>query len=462
MHSPHDSKSTSTAIATSTSTITTVTVSEVSQPELAAGQRQHGYFMGFLTTPHTLAGLTQIPSTYYQQDELRFLSDASVSDISASQNDPLEAHSTYITATFGDDHQRRSARSLSLSNEPARSQKSSQLVDDIVPILREEQSPDRTDKLIMNSGDETMPFQCRYEGCGRKYALKAHLQAHFVIHTSDSKFRCYAGDCTGTVRFCDKRALTRHIRARHTFERPYQCEICKKWYRRTDYLKFHKEHVHSPKKEKKSPKKQSVSKSSSAASTSTITSGNSQPESTQIPEADQQFSGLRLLAEVSTSQANPFEALATHQTVSFEDEQVTTGIARDHNLPSDQHLAKQSPDPIDTNKWIILDKSQERPYRCGFPECDKNYKSRRHLKRHFIVHTGVSNYGCTYPECVGKKYFRDHAMLSRHIISTHSLEKPFQCDRCNKRFKRKERCTYHKKHVHSREHEQKSPKRKRK
>ena len=347
MHSPHDSKSTSTAIATSTSTITTVTVSEVSQPESAAEQRQQGYFIGFLTTAHTLAGLTQIPSTYYQQDELRFLSDASVSNISASQTDPLEAHTTH-TVTFGDDHQGRSARSLSLFNEPARSQKSSQQVDDIVPIVREEQSPDRTDKLIMNSGDETMPLQCGYEGCGKKYIRKAKLQEHIVKHFNDSKLRCYAGDCTGTVKFRDKRALTRHIRVRHTFEKPYQCEICKKWYRRIDYLKFRKEHVHSPKKKKKSPKKQSVSKSSSATSTSTITSGNFQPESTQIPEADQQFSGLRLLAEVSTSQINPFEALATHQTVSFEDEQVTTGIARDPNLPSDQHLAKQSPDPIDT------------------------------------------------------------------------------------------------------------------
>ena len=68
----------------------------------------------------------------------------------------------------------------------------------------------------------------------------------------------------------------------------------------------------------------------------------------QIAAHYHQQDGLKLLAEVSTSQINPFEALATHQTVSFEDEQVTTGIARDPNLPSDQHLAKQSPDPIDT------------------------------------------------------------------------------------------------------------------
>ena len=44
------------------------------------------------------------------------------------------------------------------------------------------------------------------------------------------------------------------------------------------------------------------------------------PESPYISAGDQQFAGLRLLAEVSTSQINPFEALATHQAVTFGDE----------------------------------------------------------------------------------------------------------------------------------------------
>ena len=41
------------------------------------------------------------------------------------------------------------------------------------------------------------------------------------------------------------------------------------------------------------------------------------PESVHIPTANHHFSGLRLLAEVSTSQIDPFEALAAHQTVTF-------------------------------------------------------------------------------------------------------------------------------------------------
>ena len=125
MHCSHVSKSISTVTAaTSTSTATTVSISRVSQRESAARQREQGYFMGLLTTPHTPEELTEILSNYYQQDELRHLSDTSVSDISASQTDPFDALTTYITATFEDDQQGRSASSLSLSNEPSRSQKS--------------------------------------------------------------------------------------------------------------------------------------------------------------------------------------------------------------------------------------------------------------------------------------------------------------------------------------------------
>ena len=43
------------------------------------------------------------------------------------------------------------------------------------------------------------------------------------------------------------------------------------------------------------------------------------PESRHIPAAEQTFAGLRLLAEVSASQVDPFQALATHQSVTFND-----------------------------------------------------------------------------------------------------------------------------------------------
>ena len=200
------------------------------------------------------------------------------------------------------------------------------------------------------------------------------------------------------------------------------------------------------------------------------------PESTHTV-AEHQFTELRLLAEASTSQieVDPFEELAIHQTVTFDDDNqgqsasslsLANEASRSHksSQPVDGVLPivreEQNPDP--TDEWIIVDKSQARPFKCGYPGCDGDYRYRHHLRRHFVKHTGTSKFKCPHPECVGNEYFGDNTLLKRHIATKHTLDKPFQCARCNKRFMRKENLKYHREHVHSPENEQKSPKRKKK
>ena len=297
---------------------------------------------------------------------------------------------------------------------------------------------------------------------------------HFIKHTGTSKFKCPRPECVGNEYFRDGAVLKKHMAAKtHTRDRPVRCDKCNRRFMRKENLEYHMAHVHSPKAKNNSPKLQSVSESSSAtttantANTSTMTSGVSQPElaarqrqqgsyvgiSATIdtpepiptPEANQQFSGLRLLADVSTSQINPFEALATHQSGILEDVAMTTRITRGPNLPGDQNLAERSPDP--TDEWIIVDKSQEKPYRCGYPGCDKSYLKRYFLKVHFVRHTGKSKFKCPHPECAGGVYYRDRATLKRHMF-IHTSEKPFQCDLCEERFGRKDHLKSHRKNVH--------------
>ena len=142
---------------------------------------------------------------------------------------------------------------------------------------------------------------------------------------------------------------------------------------------------------------------------------------------------------------------------------LSAGTAENPNLPSDQPLAGPSPDPAD--EWITLDKSQARSYICGYLGCDMSYLKRHHLIRHLIMHTGTSSFRCPHPKCadkgVSKEYFRDSSTLRRHIV-IHSLEKPFQCERCDKRLKRKDILKSHWENLHSPETEKKSPKRKKK
>ena len=393
MQSSRVPKSSSTVSATGTS----VTVSRVSQPDLVARQRQQGSFVGLSTTIHTPeSALT--PATYHQHDEQGLLSETSTTQIN-----PFEAPATDLAVTFGDDHQGQSASSLSLSSEPSRSQKSSQPVDD-VPIVREEQGPDSTDKWIMMIGDnKKQPFKCGFESCGRKYSKKEYLRAHLVTHIGDSKLRCRLGDCAGKAIYPNTRALARHTHVHHTFERPFKCELCHNRFRRADHLKTHIERMHYTKSKKKSPKRHSdFIKSSSAAnatitaSTSTMTSRFSQselaaeqrqqgsfadlsktvrtPEPTLIPATYYQQDELGLLSDISVSdisslQLDPFEILATHQSVTFENQDQFQEQKQldEFPLPFDELLqpvddfdpmASEAPD--DVNLSILPNKNDER------------------------------------------------------------------------------------------------------
>ena len=465
MYSPHVSGSTTTA------TTTIVTVSRNSQPELAAEQRQQGFFVGLSTTVHTPESIL-IPVTYHQQNERGLLP-----EIGTTQIDPFEALATHQAVTFDYDDHRQSASSLSLSIE------SSQSVEDVVPTVREEQSHDLTDKWIMMSGDEKKPFHCGYEGCGKKYIRKTSLRKHFLTHTGDSKFRCYSGDCAGKV-VCDVRELTQHMRAKHTLERPYRCELCNKRFKRSDNLKRHMDHVHFIKSKKRSPKRHSVSKSSSAtttantASTSTMTSGISQPElaagqrqqgsfvdlsktvykpePTLIPATYYQQDELGLLSgisvsDLSSSQFDPFGILATHQSVTFEDqnqfqeqEQLDVfPLPFDELLqPIDDFNLMASEDPDDVNISILPNKNDERISNrttMSIPKHESLPPNNDHFRQAL---TGIK------PEAVG--ITGDPNLPSHHqayqrpetdkwIILTGDKTRPFKCgyEGCGRKYSKK-------------------------
>ena len=123
---------------------------------------------------------------------------------------------------------------------------------------------DPIDKWIVLTGDKKRPFKCGYEGCRRMYFTKQGLKRHIVSKNNkcikDSGFRCYFGDCAGKIRYRSNRALTRHVHAYHTFEKPFKCDICKSRFRRVDHLHYHEKHVHSPESEQKSPKQKNNQK----------------------------------------------------------------------------------------------------------------------------------------------------------------------------------------------------------
>ena len=358
---------------------TSASTSRVSQPELAAGQRQHSSFVGLSAIIHTPESPV-IPESYYQQDEPRLLSDTRlVSEINPSQVDPFEILATHQTVTFEDQNQIQEQP----DEFPLPFDELLQPVDDFDPMASENpddvnlsilpgkydegisnrttisiceqeilprralsgtvpealltatmgdprfisdtlttvRGPDPTDEWIIMTGDKKKRFKCGYEGCGKSYTKKTDLRFHFFKHTGNLPYKCYMGKCAGKVAFSRQRGLTRHIHAHHTFERPYQCEICEKRFRRSDHLKYHIGHVHVKNK-------------------------------------------------------------------------------------------------------------KDSPYRCYMEEC------------------------------TGEVAFCRRESLTRHIRTTHFTEKPFQCDICKTRFGRKDNLLRHRRSVHSKQNEQKPPKRK--
>nr|XP_039250083.1 zinc finger protein 596-like isoform X2 [Styela clava] len=76
------------------------------------------------------------------------------------------------------------------------------------------------------------------------------------------------------------------------------------------------------------------------------------------------------------------------------------------------------------------------PFSCHL--CKSLFRSRSHLKRHMLSHSGERKHCCT---TCGKLFLKaDH--LTRHE-RTHSTERPFQCDQCDKKFKTKDNLKRH-------------------
>ena len=282
------SRVTKSSSATSTSTITFL---GNSQPESAVGQRPQGSFVGMSTTVHTPES-THIPSNYQQHAGLRLLADVTI-----SQMNPFDALASHRTIAFDeeDEYQKQPDDSSLFYHEPSQlvedtttrttpppffpKDESLPLINDhfrqaltgIVPeavltaitgnprlvsgALKVVTEPDPTDKWIILTGDQKTPFKCGYEGCDRRYTRKYDLQRHFVKHTGDSPFKCYLGECNGQIVFYREQQLTWHIHSQHTFEKPYQCEVCRRRFIRSTQLKSHMRRMHFTENEKKSPKR---------------------------------------------------------------------------------------------------------------------------------------------------------------------------------------------------------------
>ena len=131
---------------------------------------------------------------------------------------------------------------------------------------------------------------------------------------------------------------------------------------------------------------------------------------------------------------------------------VPVTVHSDVSSAANQSASEQT---SDTDKWVIMDKSKEKPFICGYRECNKGFKHLYNLEAHLVVHTGISRHECPHPRC--NEYFGYYSVLKRHILSKHSIQRPYVCDICNKLFVRSNNLMAHRRNVHSVRDERKQP-----
>ena len=170
----------------------------------------------------------------------------------------------------------------------------------------------------------------------------------------------------------------------------------------------------------------------------------------------------------STTPAPKKRATSTTSTISLaESESVvapTVVPIRVHGNTDHPHIStlfepQLPPDPI--AEWFLVEESEEKPFKCGYPNCNQRFNCKRHLRSHLSRHIAITNFKCSYPECVDQ-YFRDNTELVRHIRANHTFEKPYECEICHKHFGRIDRLKFHLTHMHPKPVKKNHPARKKK
>ena len=105
-----------------------------------------------------------------------------------------------------------------------------------------------TEKFIVyNKNSRPKSFKCDFEGCGKISANKQVLKKHIFTHRRFSTCECPHPSCADDDKLRyhrDSYCLNRHIRTRHTRERPYPCYFCTRIFLRSDHARSHMKNVH--------------------------------------------------------------------------------------------------------------------------------------------------------------------------------------------------------------------------
>ena len=103
------------------------------------------------------------------------------------------------------------------------------------------------EEFVIYTENRSKPFKCGFEGCGKTSTRKQFLKKHMFSHRRFSTFECLHPSCVNNDKLRyhrDSFCLNRHIRTRHTRERPYTCYFCTQTFLRSDHARVHMKTLH--------------------------------------------------------------------------------------------------------------------------------------------------------------------------------------------------------------------------
>ncbi|KAJ3102100.1 hypothetical protein HDU96_009766 [Phlyctochytrium bullatum] len=107
-------------------------------------------------------------------------------------------------------------------------------------------------------------FACPHPGCDRTFNREHNLKSHAATHAPKPPKTC--AECG--QRFQRRHDLVRHVRAKHSTERPFRCHCCSAGFSRTDSLKKHLEY--EAKKKRKSEARERAQAAAVAAAAAAV------------------------------------------------------------------------------------------------------------------------------------------------------------------------------------------------
>jgi hypothetical protein len=103
-------------------------------------------------------------------------------------------------------------------------------------------------------------------------------------------------------------------------------------------------------------------------------------------------------------------------------------------------------EPKDSTTSVSKTDKLFKEYTCTVVNCQRAYKSKSRLDKHYKSHFCETIYKCEYGGCY--KVYRSKENLSLHVKNKHLGIKPYDCKFCFKRFSHRNGKIYHERKMH--------------